>query len=79
MLLKHDVVPLSPSPSLCSRVLKSPSLERGTGFAERAAVQDNTDSLSFLSRDDDIEVIVDETSDHTEETSPVRAVSRAAT
>lgn len=38
-----------------------------------------TDSLSFLSRDDDIEVIVDETSDHTEETSPVRAISRAAT
>ncbi|XP_059249725.1 autophagy-related protein 16-1 isoform X3 [Mustela nigripes] len=31
------------------------------------------------SRDDDIEVIVDETSDHTEETSPVRALSRAAT
>ncbi|XP_045415562.1 autophagy-related protein 16-1 isoform X3 [Lemur catta] len=31
------------------------------------------------SRDDDIEVIVDETSDHTEETSPVRAISRAAT
>ncbi|XP_077812623.1 autophagy-related protein 16-1 isoform X2 [Macaca mulatta] len=30
-------------------------------------------------RDDDIEVIVDETSDHTEETSPVRAISRAAT
>ncbi|XP_064443347.1 autophagy-related protein 16-1 isoform X3 [Mirounga angustirostris] len=29
------------------------------------------------SRDDDIEVIVDETSDHTEETSPVRAISRA--
>nr|XP_051690133.1 autophagy-related protein 16-1 isoform X5 [Oryctolagus cuniculus] len=31
------------------------------------------------SRDDDIEVLVDEASDHTEETSPVRAVSRAAT
>ncbi|XP_035575054.2 autophagy-related protein 16-1 isoform X6 [Canis lupus dingo] len=31
------------------------------------------------SRDDDIEVIVDETSDHAEETSPVRAISRAAT
>uniref|UniRef100_A0A3Q2HTP8 Autophagy related 16 like 1 n=1 Tax=Equus caballus TaxID=9796 RepID=A0A3Q2HTP8_HORSE len=31
------------------------------------------------SRDDDIEVIVDETTDHAEETSPVRAISRAAT
>uniref|UniRef100_A0A8C3YUC9 Autophagy related 16 like 1 n=1 Tax=Catagonus wagneri TaxID=51154 RepID=A0A8C3YUC9_9CETA len=30
-------------------------------------------------QDDDIEVLVDETSDHTEETSPVRAISRAAT
>jgi len=29
-----------------------------------------------VEQDDDIEVIVDETSDHTEETSPVRAVSR---
>ncbi|XP_047300805.1 autophagy-related protein 16-1 isoform X3 [Homo sapiens] len=32
-----------------------------------------------VEQDDDIEVIVDETSDHTEETSPVRAISRAAT
>ncbi|XP_045874529.1 autophagy-related protein 16-1 isoform X4 [Meles meles] len=32
-----------------------------------------------VEQDDDIEVIVDETSDHTEETSPVRALSRAAT
>nr|XP_010946472.1 autophagy-related protein 16-1 isoform X1 [Camelus bactrianus] len=32
-----------------------------------------------IEQDDDIEVIVDETSDHTEETSPVRAISRAAT
>ncbi|XP_057600870.1 autophagy-related protein 16-1 isoform X2 [Hippopotamus amphibius kiboko] len=31
------------------------------------------------SRDDDIEVLADETSDHTEETSPVRAISRVAT
>ncbi|XP_004396122.1 PREDICTED: autophagy-related protein 16-1 isoform X3 [Odobenus rosmarus divergens] len=30
-----------------------------------------------VEQDDDIEVIVDETSDHTEETSPVRAISRA--
>ncbi|XP_032968004.1 autophagy-related protein 16-1 isoform X2 [Rhinolophus ferrumequinum] len=32
-----------------------------------------------VEQDDDIEVIVDETSDHTEETSPMRTVSRAAT
>ncbi|XP_040494836.1 autophagy-related protein 16-1 isoform X1 [Ursus maritimus] len=32
-----------------------------------------------VEQDDDIEVIVDETSDHTEETSPVRAIGRAAT
>ncbi|XP_077874386.1 autophagy-related protein 16-1 isoform X5 [Ictidomys tridecemlineatus] len=32
-----------------------------------------------VEQDDDIEVIVDETSEHTEETSPVRAISRAAT
>ncbi|XP_004674243.1 PREDICTED: autophagy-related protein 16-1 isoform X2 [Condylura cristata] len=32
-----------------------------------------------VEQDDDIEVIVDETSDHPEETSPVRAISRAAT
>ncbi|XP_070278538.1 autophagy-related protein 16-1 isoform X1 [Myotis yumanensis] len=32
-----------------------------------------------VEQDDDIEVIVDETSDHTEETSPMRAISRAAT
>uniref|UniRef100_A0A667I133 Autophagy related 16 like 1 n=1 Tax=Lynx canadensis TaxID=61383 RepID=A0A667I133_LYNCA len=32
-----------------------------------------------VEQDDDIEVIVDETSDHAEETSPVRAISRAAT
>ncbi|XP_011807417.1 PREDICTED: autophagy-related protein 16-1 isoform X2 [Colobus angolensis palliatus] len=32
-----------------------------------------------VEQDDDIEVIVDETSDHTEEMSPVRAISRAAT
>ncbi|KAK7805239.1 hypothetical protein U0070_001139 [Myodes glareolus] len=32
-----------------------------------------------VEQDDDIEVIVDETSVHTEETSPVRAISRAAT
>ncbi|XP_005005766.1 autophagy-related protein 16-1 isoform X2 [Cavia porcellus] len=32
-----------------------------------------------VEQDDDIEVIVDETSDHTEETSPVRAISRVAT
>ncbi|KAM4836043.1 autophagy-related protein 16-1 isoform 2-T2 [Thomomys bottae] len=31
-----------------------------------------------VEQDDDIEVIVDETSDHTEETSPVRTVSRTA-
>jgi autophagy-related protein 16 len=37
------------------------------------------ESLALLSRDDDIEVIVDEASDHTEDTSPVRAISRAAT
>lgn len=30
------------------------------------------------SRDDDIEVLVDETSDPAEETSPVRAISRTA-
>ncbi|KAK2108271.1 hypothetical protein P7K49_013436 [Saguinus oedipus] len=35
--------------------------------------------LTVPATDDDIEVIVDETSDHTEETSPVRAISRAAT
>lgn len=35
--------------------------------------------LALLSRDDDIEVLVDETSEHPEETSPVRAISRAAT
>nr|KAF6493665.1 autophagy related 16 like 1 [Rousettus aegyptiacus] len=32
-----------------------------------------------VEQDDDIEVIVDETTEHTEETSPVRTVSRAAT
>ncbi|XP_019595323.1 autophagy-related protein 16-1 isoform X2 [Rhinolophus sinicus] len=32
-----------------------------------------------VEQDDDIEVIVDETSEHTEETSPMRTVSRAAT
>ncbi|KAK1336757.1 hypothetical protein QTO34_002792 [Cnephaeus nilssonii] len=32
-----------------------------------------------VEQDDDIEVIVDETSDHTEETSPMRGISRAAT
>ncbi|XP_077011564.1 autophagy-related protein 16-1 isoform X2 [Tamandua tetradactyla] len=32
-----------------------------------------------IEQDDDIEVILDETSDHPEETSPVRAISRAAT
>ncbi|ELV09601.1 Autophagy-related protein 16-1 [Tupaia chinensis] len=32
-----------------------------------------------VEQDDDIEVIVDETSDHAEETSPVRTISRAAT
>lgn len=37
-----------------------------------------TQPLALLSRDDDIEVLVDETSDHAEEASPVRAVSRAA-
>ncbi|XP_036999830.1 autophagy-related protein 16-1 isoform X2 [Artibeus jamaicensis] len=31
-----------------------------------------------VEQDDDIEVIVDETSDHTEDTSPMRAISRAA-
>lgn len=63
--------------TLQPRLRKSSSLQCGTGPC-RAPVQDN-DRLSFLSRDDDIEVIVDETSDHTEETSPVRAISRAAT
>lgn len=63
--------------TLQPRLRKSSSLQCGTGTC-RAPVQDN-DRLSFLSRDDDIEVIVDETSDHTEETSPVRAISRAAT
>ncbi|XP_011379184.1 autophagy-related protein 16-1 [Pteropus vampyrus] len=32
-----------------------------------------------VEQDDDIEVIVDETTEHTEETSPMRAISRAAT
>lgn len=34
--------------------------------------------FSYFSRDDDIEVLADEISDTAEETSPVRAVSRAS-
>lgn len=79
MFLKHSVVPFSSSPSLCNKVSReSPSLDVLLASAE-LLFRSVTDSLSFLSRDDDIEVIVDETSDHTEETSPVRAISRAAT
>lgn len=78
MFLKHWCSSLfSFTITLQLRLRKSSSLQCGTGPC-RAPVQDN-DRLSFLSRDDDIEVIVDETSDHTEETSPVRAISRAAT
>lgn len=45
----------------------------------RAPVEQNHRRLpALLSRDDDIEVIVDETSDHTEDTSPMRAISRVA-
>lgn len=40
-------------------------------------IQDPASAL--LPRDDDIEVLADDTSDHPEETSPVRAISRAAT
>lgn len=48
----------------------------------RASVQQKQGfrPLALLSRDDDIEVLADETStEHPEETSPVRAISRAAT
>lgn len=79
LCFSHNGVTFSSSPSFCNEVSReSPSLNVVLAFAD-LLFRTVTESLSFPSRDDDIEVIVDETSDHTEETSPVRAISRAAT
>lgn len=78
---KEWLLPCLPGSSPASGVAESQGLPVIWGVHNRLATNltEPKESCALLCRDDDIEVLADEASEHTEETSPVRAVSRGAT